>query len=75
MTSIPCPEGSCENILEYQEIERYADKKVYKRFDALLAQKALEADPNFRWCSKCESGQLVANGGIHLFLCELINTF
>lgn len=73
MTSIPCPGGGCETILEYQEIEQHAEKKVFKRFDQLLARKAIEADPNFRWCSKCESGQLIANGGIDLCLFDLIN--
>jgi len=35
------------------------------RFDALLFRNAVEADPNFRWCtdSYCDAGQIAPNGG------------
>ena|SRR2546423_1118413 len=31
----------------------------------MISIKAMESDPNFRWCanSKCKSGQIVSNGG------------
>ena len=75
MTSLLCPTDTCKAPLEYQEIEKYAARKVFARFilycdwvnmryDELLCRRAFEADPNFRWClnPRCGAGQIVANG-------------
>lgn len=45
-----------------------------KRYDDLLSRKAVEEDPNFRWCTnrECSAGQIVENGGplLHLLISD-----
>ncbi|KAM0261324.1 hypothetical protein ACHAQJ_002355 [Trichoderma viride] len=59
--AIACPE--CSSVLEYQDIQRFADKATKEKYDTLIIQRAIQEDPTFVWCSSdCGSGQLHDGG-------------
>lgn len=57
---VKCPGISCKINLAYEEIQAYARREVFERYDAFKARSALNSDPNFRWCRAegCLSGQI-----------------
>ncbi|EHK43703.1 uncharacterized protein TrAtP1_008103 [Trichoderma atroviride] len=58
---IKCPE--CGAVLQYQEIQKFADDDTKKKLDTLIIQRATQDDPNFLWCSSdCGFGQLHEGG-------------
>lgn len=44
---IKCPE--CGAVLQYQEIQKFADNDTKKKLDTLIIQCAIQDDPNFLW--------------------------
>jgi IBR domain, a half RING-finger domain len=57
-----CPE--CSALLGYADVEKYASKATFQRYDSLTMRDGISSDPNFRWCtaSECNSGQVHAEG-------------
>lgn len=57
-----CPE--CPAMLEYADIEKYASKATFQRYDSLTMRDGIASEPNFRWCtaSECNSGQVHSEG-------------
>ncbi|KAM0474589.1 hypothetical protein ACHAPX_007533, partial [Trichoderma viride] len=44
---IKCPE--CGAVLQYQEIQKFADNDTKKKLDTLIIQRAIQDEPNFLW--------------------------
>jgi IBR domain, a half RING-finger domain len=57
-----CPE--CPSLLGYADVEKYASKATFQRYDSLTMRDGISSDPNFRWCtaSECNSGQVHSEG-------------
>ncbi|KAI0125114.1 hypothetical protein BJ170DRAFT_488770 [Xylariales sp. AK1849] len=54
---IHCPE--CHALMEYQDVERYADKETFARYQNLAFRGAVGEAPGFVWCpANCGSGQI-----------------
>ncbi|KAH0556749.1 hypothetical protein GP486_005463, partial [Trichoglossum hirsutum] len=54
----------CPGRLNYGQISEFAFKEVFEKYDRLAYIRAIETDPNFRWCSDdaCTQGQINDNG-------------
>ncbi|KAL6885182.1 hypothetical protein HDV57DRAFT_417085 [Trichoderma longibrachiatum] len=60
-TDIRCPE--CRGLLDYTDIQRYADEETFKRYETLALRAAMAEAENFFWCtSDCGSGQIHESG-------------
>ncbi|KAL6804654.1 hypothetical protein GGI42DRAFT_300153 [Trichoderma sp. SZMC 28013] len=60
-TDIRCPE--CRELLDYTDIQRYADEETFKRYETLALRAAMAEAENFFWCtSGCGSGQIHESG-------------
>ncbi|TFA99438.1 hypothetical protein CCMA1212_008746 [Trichoderma ghanense] len=60
-TDIRCPE--CRGLLDYTDIQRYADEETFKRYETLALRAAMAEAENFFWCtSGCGSGQIHETG-------------
>ncbi|KAL0941394.1 ring finger domain-containing protein [Colletotrichum truncatum] len=56
-TEIRCPE--CRELLEYVDIQKYADDETFARYETLALRAAMAEADNFIWCTaNCGSGQL-----------------
>ncbi|EFQ31528.1 IBR domain-containing protein [Colletotrichum graminicola M1.001] len=56
-TDIRCPE--CRELLEYVDIQKYADEETFARYEALALRAAMAEADRFIWCTaNCGSGQL-----------------
>lgn len=44
---IKCPE--CGTVLQYKDLQKFADDKTRKKLDILIVQRAIQDDPNFLW--------------------------
>ncbi|KAK7442393.1 hypothetical protein CaCOL14_001213 [Colletotrichum acutatum] len=61
-TEIQCPE--CRELLEYVDIQKYADEETFARYEALALRAAMAEADKFIWCTaNCGSGQLHDTGG------------
>lgn len=58
--AIQCPQVSCDHKYTFDEIKNITSQKTFSRYDDLLTRKALEDEPNFRWCINpgCGSGAI-----------------
>ncbi|KAI8671014.1 RING-type domain-containing protein [Fusarium keratoplasticum] len=60
-TEIRCPE--CRELLEYVDIQRYANNQTFTRYETLALRAAMSEAENFIWCtSGCGSGQIHDSG-------------
>ncbi|KAI3537551.1 hypothetical protein CSPX01_10139 [Colletotrichum filicis] len=60
-TDIQCPE--CRELLEYVDIQKYADEETFARYEALALRAAMAEADKFIWCTaNCGSGQLHDTG-------------
>ncbi|KAF4980603.1 hypothetical protein FZEAL_3416 [Fusarium zealandicum] len=60
-TEIRCPE--CRELLEYADIQRYANKQTFARYETLALRAAMSEAEHFVWCtSGCGSGQIHESG-------------
>ncbi|KND94057.1 hypothetical protein TOPH_01193 [Tolypocladium ophioglossoides CBS 100239] len=60
-TEIRCPE--CKELLEYVDIQRFADAVTFLRYEALALRAAMSQADSFTWCtSGCGSGQIHESG-------------
>ncbi|KAL7822269.1 hypothetical protein V8C26DRAFT_390525 [Trichoderma gracile] len=60
-TDIRCPE--CRGLLDYTDIQRYADEETFRRYETLALRAAMAEAENFFWCtSGCGSGQIHETG-------------
>lgn len=59
---LSCPE--CPALLRYADVQRYAARKTFQKYDFLTMKNAVSSDPNFRWCTAagCNSGQVHQEG-------------
>ena len=59
---LSCPE--CPVLLRYADVQKYATKETYHKYDFLTMKNAVSSDPNFRWCTAagCNSGQVHSEG-------------
>ncbi|KAF5007540.1 hypothetical protein FDECE_6131 [Fusarium decemcellulare] len=56
-----CPE--CRELLEYADIQRYANRQTFTRYETLALRAAMSEADNFIWCtSGCGSGQIHESG-------------
>ncbi|EXM07047.1 hypothetical protein FOIG_03643 [Fusarium odoratissimum NRRL 54006] len=60
-TDIRCDE--CQENLEYNDIQRFADEHTIAKYERQALRAAVEEDENFFWCtSDCGSGQIHDSG-------------
>jgi hypothetical protein len=60
-TEIRCPE--CRELLEYADIQRYANKQTFTKYETIALRAAMSEAENFVWCtSGCGSGQIHESG-------------
>ncbi|RGP62001.1 ring finger domain-containing [Fusarium longipes] len=60
-TEIRCPE--CRELLEYADIQRYANKQTFAKYETIALRAAMSEAENFVWCtSGCGSGQIHESG-------------
>ncbi|KAL7812152.1 hypothetical protein V8C44DRAFT_349565 [Trichoderma aethiopicum] len=58
---VGCPE--CGVTLEYQVVQKYADRETRAKHDRLMVLNTLQHSPDFIWCSSgCGSGQFHDTG-------------
>ncbi|KAH6622637.1 hypothetical protein F5144DRAFT_335312 [Chaetomium tenue] len=58
---IKCPE--CRELLEYDDVQRFADEETKERYQTLSFRSAISSSPNFVWCtSGCGYGQVHEGG-------------
>ncbi|KAI1152387.1 hypothetical protein F4825DRAFT_312853 [Nemania diffusa] len=59
---LKCPE--CPNLLSFQDVEAFAPRDTFDRYDRLATRAALDRIAGFRWClnPKCDSGQIYPSG-------------
>ncbi|CRK21366.1 hypothetical protein BN1723_012357 [Verticillium longisporum] len=58
---IRCPE--CHELLEYVDVQRYADDGTFSRYENLALRAAMHQADNFIWCTGgCGSGQIHETG-------------
>ncbi|KAF4452480.1 hypothetical protein F53441_4685 [Fusarium austroafricanum] len=56
-----CPE--CRELLEYADIQRYANKQTFTKYETIALRAAMSEAENFVWCtSGCGSGQIHESG-------------
>jgi len=49
---ITCPEAGCGAALEHGDVRAGAAADDFEHYDRILARRALEATPDFRWCTR-----------------------
>ncbi|KAG8757037.1 hypothetical protein FRC14_002425 [Serendipita sp. 396] len=61
---IICPAPDCPQVLEYNEIQYWAEDGTFKRYDRMLARAALGGEENFILCTNptCDAGQIHTEG-------------
>ncbi|KAK5997203.1 E3 ubiquitin-protein ligase RNF19B-like protein [Cladobotryum mycophilum] len=60
-SDIRCPE--CRELLDYTDIQRYADKATFERYENLALRAAMTEAENFVWCTAgCGFGQIHDSG-------------
>lgn len=57
---LDCPE--CPAQLGYADVKKYASDTTFQKYDSLTMKDVVCSDPNFRWCTKCISGQVHSDG-------------
>ncbi|CAG7851770.1 SubName: Full=Uncharacterized protein {ECO:0000313/EMBL:CCA71208.1} [Serendipita indica DSM 11827] len=59
ISGIPCPSIGCGQIMTYFDVQKWAETKVFQRYDTLLFQNSLRSDSTWVWCvsPSCEAGQ------------------
>ncbi|MCJ1307353.1 hypothetical protein MMC25_000999 [Agyrium rufum] len=59
---INCPE--CQEKLSHSDVQQFASKVTFERYDNLALRYGMKDEPNFRWCPApgCDSGQLHDEG-------------
>ena len=59
--SITCPHADCNGILDHADMQRFAPRDVFRRYDRYATNKALQNAPNYRLCAHegCGSGGFV----------------
>lgn len=45
--AIKCPE--CSAVLQYKDMQKFADDETKRKHDTLIIQRAIRDDPNFLW--------------------------
>jgi IBR domain, a half RING-finger domain len=76
---LSCPE--CPARLGYADVEKYASKPTFQRYDSLALRDGISSDPNFRWCTapSCNSGQVHSEGAESPLMicnsCRLLSCF
>lgn len=68
---LSCPE--CPTLLGYADVQKYASKETFEKYDSLTMKTAAGQDPNFRWCTAagCSSGQVHPDGAAYpLIICN-----
>ncbi|KAL2827555.1 hypothetical protein BDW59DRAFT_160198 [Aspergillus cavernicola] len=74
---IKCPE--CKTLLIHENIERFADKETFTRYDRLSFRHAVSSDKNFIWCLGCDFGQLHDQGAsqpmVRCLNCSIVSCF
>ncbi|CAG8657856.1 35467_t:CDS:2, partial [Racocetra persica] len=62
--NILCPEEECRELLQEQDVKRFADEETFSRYDQLNLRYALLQMPDFHWCTNqdCNSGQIHDEG-------------
>ena len=59
LTEIKCPETDCHTTFGYSQMQEYASKDLFSRYDHLVAQETLKEIPGYVKCAHCESGGIV----------------
>lgn len=62
----------CNELMQYADVQRHADPKIFQRYDLLAARSWLNKEENFTWCRNqdCGSGQVHEGGkNMPLFRC------
>ncbi|KAH7322118.1 hypothetical protein B0J17DRAFT_684276 [Rhizoctonia solani] len=72
---ILCPDVECRKEIGYEDIlvHTHEDEECLNRYNALVAQRELERQPNFVWCTNpwCRQGQIHDGGAtIPLVICD-----
>jgi IBR domain, a half RING-finger domain len=59
--SITCPHADCGGILDHADMQRFAPRDVFRRYDRYATNKTLENTANYRLCAHdgCGSGGFV----------------
>ncbi|PVG00724.1 hypothetical protein CPB86DRAFT_728715, partial [Serendipita vermifera] len=59
-TEVKCPSIGCSEVLEYDEVQRWADDETFAKFAELLVQRLLQGEPNYVTCLNpaCDAGQV-----------------
>jgi len=60
--SIDCPDPSCKEVLTAGDVQRFATRQAYLKYEELVTQKNMSKLRGFRWCAgnsfECKAGQL-----------------
>ncbi|KAI4669024.1 uncharacterized protein J4E79_001066 [Alternaria viburni] len=59
-----CPSSGCTNAITHDDVQRYASREMYTRFDELSMRRLLGEEPGFMYClaKGCTSGQIHDTG-------------
>lgn len=63
---IRCPDSKCDEALTGGDVQAFAPREAFLRYEELITMKYLSKLPNFRWCAgdeqQCGSGQILPGG-------------
>ncbi|CAG8687139.1 5178_t:CDS:2, partial [Cetraspora pellucida] len=61
---ILCPEDECRELLQEQDVKKFADEETFNRYERLNLLFALSQMQDFHWCTNqgCDSGQIHDEG-------------
>ncbi|CAF2922672.1 unnamed protein product [Rotaria sp. Silwood2] len=66
-----CPQTQCQKALLPNEIKQIIqDDRLYKRYERLTLQHALELMNDIIWCPRCQSAVLTGSGDDNLAICD-----
>jgi len=61
---IICPDPTCKEELGAADVQAFASREVFQKYEELVTMQRLSRLPNFRWCagssSKCGSGLILS---------------
>jgi ribosomal protein S27AE len=71
--TINCPEYNCPQYLYVGHIKRLLAENEYERYQYFLDKNQKELDPNNRFCSRPDCGEVLGrnNGKLHCLKCKV----
>ncbi|KAG8784399.1 hypothetical protein FS842_008646 [Serendipita sp. 407] len=64
---LKCPTANCRELLEHDEVQKWADHETFERYSDLLVQRLLQGEENYVHCIKAGCGAGQVHSGENIF--------